>query len=134
MVGLQVDSDFLSFAADIIGCRVESLTFKYLGLPLNTKGAKVVDWNPVIQKVKKRLSLWKSSVLSILGHVLLIKSTLASISIYYMSLFVMSMKVRINLEKHMCRFLSSRKDSSFHPWQNFPRMLFVHLGKKGDWI
>ena len=44
---------------DVLGCKQDSFLMKYLGLPL---GANVKDrsiWNPIIEKMERRLVGWK---------------------------------------------------------------------------
>ncbi|XP_071741242.1 uncharacterized protein [Rutidosis leptorrhynchoides] len=70
-----------------IGCNGGKLPFIYLGLTIGSKMTKVKDWNPVIEKFKARLSSWKMRSLSFGGRVVLIKSVLNSLPLYYFSLF-----------------------------------------------
>lgn len=44
-------------------------------------------WEPIIQKIEKRLSLWKSKLISKVGRGQLIKSVLNNLPSYYLSLF-----------------------------------------------
>ena len=49
----------ISDMVDVQGCKQGSFQIKYLGLPL---GANVRDrsiWNPIIEKVERRLAGWK---------------------------------------------------------------------------
>ena len=60
---------------------------KYLGLPLGGNPMSVEFWRPIIEKVVKRLDGWKKGFLSRGGRVTLIQLVLASMPIYFMSLF-----------------------------------------------
>lgn len=53
---------------------------------------------PVIEKVKKRLSEWKAKAMSFGGRLTLIKSVLGNIPLYYFSLFRVPMNVLSKLE------------------------------------
>lgn len=94
-------------AADL-GCRTASLPFAYLGMPLgsNFKKKKVRDL--VIDRMRKRLAGWKARYLSKGGRVTQIKASLASIPIYYLSLFVMPSSVCKVLEQIQRDFLWRR--------------------------
>lgn len=60
---------------------------KYLGLPLGANPSRRQTWKPIIDKVKKKLAGWKRRLLSFAGRMVLIKSVLSSLLIYYMLLF-----------------------------------------------
>ena len=46
-------------------------------------------WKPVLEKIQKRLALWKAKILSRAGRLTLIRSVLNSLLVYYMSMFKM---------------------------------------------
>ncbi|WRX28903.1 Reverse transcriptase domain - like 10 [Theobroma cacao] len=81
-----------------IGCRMEKFPSKYLGIPLGVKNNSREMWRPVVKKFEARLVGWKGRLLSMGGRVTLIKSILASLLIFYMSLFRMPIKVSQELE------------------------------------
>ena len=70
-----------------LGCRVGQLPAVYLGLPLGVPNKAVYGWDGVEEKVRRRLALWKSQYISKGGRITLIKSTMASMPVYQMSLF-----------------------------------------------
>ncbi|RVW53156.1 putative ribonuclease H protein [Vitis vinifera] len=88
-----------------IGCRVGSLLSQYLGLPLGAPNKASSVWDGVEERVRRRLALWKRQFISKGGRITLIKSTLASIPIYQMSLFRMPKIVVKRLEKLQRDFL-----------------------------
>jgi len=71
----------------LLGCRQSSLPRKYLGLPLGAKFKERTFWNPILENWEQRLAGWKQLYLSKVGKVTLIKSTLSSLPIYFLSLF-----------------------------------------------
>jgi hypothetical protein len=73
--------------ADIILCVIASLPAKYLGLPLGASYKSTHIWDGVIEKIEHQLTSWQRLYLSKSGRVTLIKSTLASVPIYFLSLF-----------------------------------------------
>ncbi|XVE89968.1 hypothetical protein DITRI_Ditri20bG0039100 [Diplodiscus trichospermus] len=105
LVGVGVDRQVVEVWASNIYYKVDSLPIVYLGLPLGVRGNSVVAWNPVVQKFERKLSGWKSSCLSTEGRITLIRSVLASLPLYYMSLFKIPVIVKQNLEKIQRRFL-----------------------------
>ena len=62
-------------------------------------------WEAVEERFQKRFALWKRRYLSKGGRQKLIKSTLPSLPIYFMSLFVIPKKVVARLEKIQKEFL-----------------------------
>ena len=50
-----------------------SLPMKYLGLPLGAKFKEKTIWNPILEKMERRLAGWKQLYLSKGGRVTLIK-------------------------------------------------------------
>ena len=56
--------------ANILGCRVFTLSLSYLGLSLGATYKNQVVWNTVLEHTKKRLAGWKRLYLSkALSHV-----------------------------------------------------------------
>ncbi|RVW31082.1 hypothetical protein CK203_093146 [Vitis vinifera] len=72
-----------------LGCRVGSLPTVYLGLPLGAYHKTPSMWDGVDERMRRRLALWKRQYISKGGRITLIKSTLASMPIYQLSLFRM---------------------------------------------
>ena len=86
-------------------CRVGSLPSQYMGLPLGAPNKAHSVWDGVEERVRRRLALWKRQYISKGGRITLIKSTLASMLIYQMSLFRMPKIVARRLEKVQRDFL-----------------------------
>ena len=63
----------------ILGCRQSSLPMTYLGLPLGAKFKDRAIWNPILEKMERRLASWKRLYLSKGGKVTLLKSTLSTL-------------------------------------------------------
>ena len=88
-----------------LGCRVGSLPSQYLGLPLGVPNRASSMWDGVEEKVRRRLALWKRQYISKGGRITLIKSTLASMPIYQMSIIHMPKSVAKRVEKTQRDFL-----------------------------
>ena len=91
--------------AEELGCRVGSLPSQYLSLPLGAPNKAPSVWDGVEEKMRRRLAWWKWQYISKGGRITLIKSTLASMPIYHMSLFRMPKTVVRRLEKVQRDFL-----------------------------
>ena len=88
----------------------------YLGIPLGTNMRKVASWQCIVDKIQKKLSSWKSSCLSRAGRLVLIKSVLNCLPIYYLSLFKLPKKVANEIGRIQRQFLwNGNKNGKFLP-------------------
>ena len=84
---------------DALGCKHGSHPMKYLGLPLGAKRKDRAVWNPIIEKVERRLAGWKRLYLSKGGRLALIKSTLSNLPTYLLSLFPIPADIAYRIEQ-----------------------------------
>ena len=91
-----------------LGCKVGSLPSSYLGLPLGASFKFVAAWDGVEKRFRKRLAMWKRQYISKEGRLTLIQSTLASLPIYFVSVFSLLRTVRLRLEKIQRDFFVGR--------------------------
>ena len=96
----MVDKD-LSQMAEKLECKVIKLPFLYLGLTLGCYPRKKLFWQPIIDRVHKKLDRWKRSNIS--RKQTLRKSISASRPTYYLSL-CHSDNVASSLEKLLRNF------------------------------
>ena len=98
--------------ADILGCRVGTLPISYLGMPLGASHNSPSIWNPILEKIERKMAGWKKLYLSKGGRLTLLKSMLSSFPTYYLSLFTIPTHVANRIEKLQRDFLWS--DSKTH--------------------
>ena len=91
--------------ANILQCKVGSLLMIYLGMPLGTLYKTTSIWNPIFERMEKKLSGWKCLYLSEGGRLTLLKSTLSSLLTYYLSLFTIPKAMATRLERIQRNFL-----------------------------
>ena len=84
---------------------VDSLPMIYLGMPLGTSYKTASIWNPILERMEKKLMGWKRLYLSKGGRLTSLKSTLSSLLTYYLSLFTVPKAVAIKLERIQRNFL-----------------------------
>ena len=84
------------------GCGVGSLPSLYLGLPLGAPHRALGVWDSIEDRFRRRLATWKRQYISKGGRITLIRSTLSSLPIYFLSLFRMPKR---RLEKIQRDFL-----------------------------
>jgi hypothetical protein len=89
----------------LLSCHVGSLPLLYLGMPLGASYKALGIWNPIIEKVERRLAGWQKLYLSKGGCLTLLKSTLSSLPTYFMSLFPIPVSVANRIECLQQNFL-----------------------------
>ncbi|CAJ2674421.1 unnamed protein product [Trifolium pratense] len=82
LVGVNIPESWLVEAASALCCKVGKIPFLYLGLPIGGDPRRLSFWEPVLDRLKNRLSGWRSRFLSIGGRLVLLKSVLTSLPEY----------------------------------------------------
>ena len=120
--------------ANILQCRVGNLPMIYLGMPLGTSYKTTSIRNPILERMKKLLGQ-KHFYLSKGGRLTLLKSTLSSLSTYYLSLFTVPKAVTIRLERIQRNFLWRTSEECFkYPLVAWEKVyLPCELGSLGIW-
>ena len=91
--------DDVQALAVILGCRVGTLPMSYLGMSLGASHNSPSIWNPILEKIERKLAEWKKLYLSKGGRLMLLKSTLSSLPTYFLSLFTIPTYVAYKIEK-----------------------------------
>ena len=68
-------------------CPIKSFPCTYLGLPLNFRPLRKIDVQPLIDKVEKKLSVWKGRLLNKAGRLRLVNTVLSSLPTYFLTVF-----------------------------------------------
>lgn len=89
---------------------VGSFPDTYLGLPLGAKYKCVSVWDPLLERFRQRLALWKRRYLSKGGRMVLISSTLLNLPVYMFSSRLVPVTVVEELEKIVRRFFWGSKE------------------------
>ena len=109
IIPVGADDNVAKLALEL-GCGIGSLPTLYLGLPLGASHKAIGVWDSVEERFRKRLASveerfrkrlasWKMQYISKGGRITLIRNTLSSLPIYYLSLFRMPQKICTRLER-----------------------------------
>ena len=102
-------------------CKKIEFPIKYLGVPLHLTKLRREDLQPVIDKIIKRIAGWKGSLVSYAGRLVLLKSCLASIPIYLLSVIKFPRWAIDMINSHMGHFLwnNTKEKHKYHlaNWQ-----------------
>ncbi|XP_058211464.1 uncharacterized protein LOC131323632 [Rhododendron vialii] len=108
LCGVNIPQVDVSSLAQVMGCKIESLPIKYLGLPLGANSRRTKTWKPVLEKMEKRLNVWTRRTNSTGGRLTLINSSFSNLPTYFMSIFkipvavVKVIKGKYNLVQGAC--------------------------------
>lgn len=100
MYVVSMSSQKLSTLAQTLGFQEGQLPFTYLGVPIFKGKPKVHYFQPIVDKVKAKLSNWKASLLTMDGRVQVIKSVVHNMLIY--SLLICSWSIRLVKDLEIC--------------------------------
>ena len=105
LIDINVREDTYVGMASSVFCRFDSLPCSYLGMPLGSNPKRLSTWKPIIENFRRKLSMWRGRMLSLVGRICLIKSVMSSLLVYYMSSFLLLKGVCIILTSIQRRFL-----------------------------
>lgn len=73
IMGVSVDAFFLGLATNFLHCCIDSISFKYLDVPVRDNYIKVSSSKPLLDSLVTRLSSWNNRFVSLDGRVILLK-------------------------------------------------------------
>ncbi|WVZ71862.1 hypothetical protein U9M48_020394 [Paspalum notatum var. saurae] len=79
---LRCSSEEVESVLQVLGCQLGSFPCMYLGVPLNLRKLKHCDEQFIVDKVAARIPKWKGNLLSLVGRLVLVKSTLSAIPVH----------------------------------------------------
>lgn len=91
--------------ASVMSCGAGQFPVTYLGLPLSNKRLNKMHYMPLIERISKKLTTWKASMLSIGGRITLLNATLTAMPIYMMQTFLLPKWVINRIDKVRRAFL-----------------------------
>ena len=107
LFGINLDQNHLSRLALLLDCKASDWPILYLGLPLGGNPTACGLWDPVIERISRRLDRWQKAYLSFGGRITLVHSCLSHIPSYFLSLFKIPASVAAKVERMQRDFLWS---------------------------
>ncbi|XP_058775306.1 uncharacterized protein LOC131649564 [Vicia villosa] len=101
----------LNILSAMVGFKLGSLPFVYLGVPLFKGKPKAVFLCPIEDKVISKLASWKGSFLSFAGRVELVKSAVQSMLLHSMVIYDWPISLIRDIERAIKRFIWSSEVS-----------------------
>lgn len=84
---INSEIDKIKMWVEVFEYKVGSFPSSYFGLSLSGKPRAMMFRNLICENIQKRLGVWKKGVFSKVGRLILIRSVLSGILVYYLSLF-----------------------------------------------
>jgi hypothetical protein len=106
--------------AGVFGCKLGTLPFTYLGLPIGTTKARVDHFGFVMNKVERKLTA-TSNFLTHAGRLQLVNSVLSSLPTYAMCTLQLPVSVYIDRARRHCLWRGSDSNAKMKPlvaWKN----------------
>ncbi|KAL6321948.1 hypothetical protein AAG906_035857 [Vitis piasezkii] len=107
LFGINLDQNHLFRLALMLDCKASDWPILYLGLPLGGNPTACGFWDPVIERISRRLDGWQKAYLSLGGRITLLHSCLSHIPSYFLSLFKIPSLVAAKVERMQRDFLWS---------------------------
>ena len=103
----NLSMDTIHRITDILPFRVDDIRkgFGYLGYFLNPSGYLIKDWLLLVTQFEKKISHWTNRFMSLGGRLVLIRSVLSSMPVYWMALVMIPTSILDKLRKMIFSFL-----------------------------
>ncbi|GKV47995.1 hypothetical protein SLEP1_g54839 [Rubroshorea leprosula] len=103
--GYNLPVRWVEGSASMMRCGVGKSHFSYLGMPVDGNPGNKKLWEPLVNKFRAKLAIWKATSLSFGGRLTLLNSVLSALPTFYMSLFLIPNSVMTELISIQRKFL-----------------------------
>ena len=90
--------------ADLLNCKLGSLPLQYLGLPIGGRSPTIQDWAPLCNTAVGRVGPWRGRFMSSGARLILTNSSLSSLPMFTMGMFLLAEGVHVKLDMPRSRF------------------------------
>ncbi|CAL0332599.1 unnamed protein product [Lupinus luteus] len=105
LVGLNITKDQTNRLADYLQCKVSPSSFTYLGIPVGVNHKRKETWNPLIDRLKIKLSSWNMNHVSFGGRLILLNTVLYALLVYFLSIYKAPVTIINSIQKIQRDFL-----------------------------
>lgn len=105
LFSINAEEEFVGRAMSILHCKSGSVPFSYLGIPVGANPGRLSTWTPLLDLFRRKLSSWKNNVLSFGGRIILLKSVISSLPIYFFSFYLAPVTIIKKLRSLQIRFI-----------------------------
>lgn len=88
LTSVNVPNSWLREASQVLNCKTDRRPFLYLGIPIGGDCRRPKFWDPVLDRIKLKMTSWKRKHLSLGGRLILLKSVMSSLLVYFLSFFM----------------------------------------------
>ena len=117
LVSINVDIDEAQAFSQTLRCRLGEFPLKYLGVPLHHSKLRKEDLQPIVDKLLKKAAGWRGRLLTHAAKLELVRSVLASIPVYLLSV--------IKFPKWAIKLINSQMSHCL--WDNYEGHFKYHL-------
>jgi hypothetical protein len=108
---IEADEEDQRRAAFMLNCKLGKLPMTYLGLPIDAMKLPIAAFQPLMQRVAKKVDPWLGMNSSNGGRGILIESCLSSLPLYSMSFYLLQDGIHSSFDKARSRlFWAKGKD------------------------
>ena len=112
LMTVHVNPEDARAAAQVFCCKISSFPCKYLGVPLHFSQLRREDLQPVVDKTLERFAGWRGTLLNYKSRLVLLKSCIASIPMYFLSVIKFPKWAIKAINSQMSHFLWSDSESN----------------------
>jgi hypothetical protein len=81
---IYCDKGVIKVISKVLNCQITKMPITYLGLPLHFRKARKEDFQALLDKIRSRLAMWRTHMLTQSGRLILVQSVLSAMVIFHL--------------------------------------------------